>query len=51
MLLMKETKQILLKIPAELENKIEEACIRGNYRSRQEFILTAVRKSVKRERL
>lgn len=51
MLFMKETKQILLKIPAELENKIEEACIKGNYRSRQEFILAAVRKSVKRERL
>jgi len=39
---MKETKQILLKIPAELENKIEEACIRGNYRSTQEFILATI---------
>ena len=46
-----DTKQILLKIPVELERKIEEAYLKGNYRSRQEFILAAVRKSVKRERL
>jgi Arc/MetJ-type ribon-helix-helix transcriptional regulator len=48
---MRETKQILLKIPVELERKIEEAYLKGNYRSRQEFILAAVRKSVNRERL
>jgi metal-responsive CopG/Arc/MetJ family transcriptional regulator len=48
---MKETKQILLKIPAELERKIGEASERGNYRSRQEFILTAIRNSINRERV
>ena len=54
-----DTKQILLKLPSGLyeeiirivEKKIEEAYIKGNYRSRQEFILAAVRKSVNRERL
>ena len=43
--------QILLKITTDLEKKIEEAISRGGYRSRQEFILEAVRRSLKRERI
>jgi|ACXJ01.1.fsa_nt_gi Arc/MetJ-type ribon-helix-helix transcriptional regulator len=43
--------QILLKITTDLEKKIEEAIRKGGYRSRQEFILEAVRNSLKRERI
>ena len=43
--------QILLKITEELERKIENAIREGGYRSRQEFILEAVRRSLKRERI
>ena len=35
----------------ELERKIENAIREGGYRSRQEFILEAVRRSLKRERI
>ena len=54
------SKQILLKLPEGMyseimrlvdEKKIEEAISRGGYRSRQEFILEAVRRSLKRERI
>ncbi|MCL4341225.1 MAG: ribbon-helix-helix domain-containing protein [Candidatus Thermoplasmatota archaeon] len=35
----------------DLEERIEEAIRKGGYRSRQEFILEAVRNSLKRERI
>ncbi|MEM4089973.1 MAG: ribbon-helix-helix domain-containing protein [Thermoplasmatales archaeon] len=45
MIYLNETKQIMLKVTNEMEEKIEEMTKKGGYRSRQEFILDAVRKA------